>query len=40
VWLHASAGDRAAGEGEIGTLATDLLPWIRAGRNGVDPCRD
>jgi len=39
VWLHASAGDRAARDGEAGTLATDLLPWIRLGRNGTDPCR-
>lgn len=29
VCLHAAAADRAAGEGERGLLATDLLPWIR-----------
>ncbi len=34
VWLHASAGDAAAAEaGEIGMLASDLLPFIRAGIN-------
>ncbi len=31
VWVHATAGDDAAGAGgEIGLLATDLLPYIRA----------
>lgn len=29
VWLHASAGDAAAAQGEIGLMATDLLPHIR-----------
>ncbi|MEW8428672.1 MAG: NAD(P)H-hydrate dehydratase, partial [gamma proteobacterium symbiont of Ctena orbiculata] len=29
VCLHAAAGDRAAVEGEIGLLASDLLPEIR-----------
>ncbi|MDH3639023.1 MAG: NAD(P)H-hydrate dehydratase, partial [Gammaproteobacteria bacterium] len=30
VWVHASAADHAAtGDGEIGLMATDLLPWIR-----------
>jgi len=29
VWLHAAAGDDAAGSGEIGILASDLLPHIR-----------
>ena len=29
VWLHAEAADRAAGGGEIGLMATDLLPVIR-----------
>jgi NAD(P)H-hydrate epimerase len=30
VWLHASAGDAAAQSGEIGLLASDLLPHLRA----------
>jgi NAD(P)H-hydrate epimerase len=30
VWLHASAGDAAAEGGEIGLLASDLLPHLRA----------
>jgi len=31
VWLHASAADRAAGEGgEVGMMATDLLAHVRA----------
>lgn len=40
VWLHASAGDGAAAEaGEIGMLASDLLPYVRAGINTLsDPC--
>ncbi len=29
VWLHAAAGDDAASSGEIGMLASDLLPHIR-----------
>ena len=29
VYLHASAGDMAAREGERGTIATDLLPYLR-----------
>jgi NAD(P)H-hydrate epimerase len=29
VWLHARAADLAAGDGERGLLATDLLPWLR-----------
>jgi hydroxyethylthiazole kinase-like uncharacterized protein yjeF len=29
VCLHAAAADRAAGDGERGMLATDLLPWVR-----------
>ncbi len=29
VWLHAVAADRAAGRGERGLLARDLLPWLR-----------
>ncbi len=40
VWVHASAGDAAAAEaGEIGMLASDLLPFIRAGINALlGPC--
>ena len=30
VCLHARAGDRAAADGEIGLLASDLMPWIRS----------
>lgn len=33
VWLHAAAGDDAAAAGEIGMLASDLLPFIRARLN-------
>jgi len=33
VWLHAAAGDDAAATGEIGLLASDLLPFIRARLN-------
>ncbi|MGE5240657.1 MAG: NAD(P)H-hydrate dehydratase [Bacteroidota bacterium] len=33
VWLHAAAGDDAAAAGEIGLLASDLLPFIRARLN-------
>ena len=29
VYLHAMAGDLAAKEGERGTIATDLLPYLR-----------
>jgi len=29
VWLHASAGDRAAEDGERGMIASDLLPHLR-----------
>lgn len=29
VWLHASAGDAAARGGEIGLMASDLLPYLR-----------
>ncbi len=29
VWLHATAADSAAADGEIGLLASDLLPFIR-----------
>lgn len=29
VWLHGEAGNRAAGDGQRGLLATDLLPHIR-----------
>jgi ADP-dependent NAD(P)H-hydrate dehydratase / NAD(P)H-hydrate epimerase len=29
VWLHASAGDDAAAHGEIGLIASDLLPHLR-----------
>jgi NAD(P)H-hydrate epimerase len=41
VWLHASAGDAAAAQaGEIGMLASDLFPFLRAGMNSLlDPCR-
>ena len=40
VWVHASAGDAAVAEtGEIGMLASDLFPYIRAGINALlDPC--
>ena len=39
VWLHASAGDKAAQAGEIGMLASDLFPYLRAGINEItDPC--
>ena len=30
VYLHARAGDLAAGAGERGMLASDLFPWLRA----------
>ncbi|MHB8622334.1 MAG: NAD(P)H-hydrate dehydratase [Sulfuricaulis sp.] len=33
VWLHATAGDDAAAAGEIGMLASDLAPFIRARLN-------
>ncbi|MDO8704851.1 MAG: NAD(P)H-hydrate dehydratase, partial [Sulfuricaulis sp.] len=33
VWLHAAAGDDAAAAGEIGLLASDLYPFIRARLN-------
>ncbi|MBI3545588.1 MAG: NAD(P)H-hydrate dehydratase [Gammaproteobacteria bacterium] len=33
VWLHAAAGDDAAASGEIGLLASDLFPFIRARLN-------
>ena len=33
VWVHAAAGDDAAGAGEIGMLASDLYPYIRANLN-------
>ncbi len=29
VWVHAAAGDDAAAPGEIGLLASDLLPFVR-----------
>jgi len=29
VWLHATAGDAAAAEGEIGTIASDIFPHLR-----------
>lgn len=36
VWIHAGAADRAASEGgELGLMATDLLPWIRVGLNAL-----
>ena len=35
VWLHAAAGDRAAAAGEIGTMASDLLPFLRGLVNGL-----
>jgi NAD(P)H-hydrate epimerase len=41
VWVHAGAGDAAVAEaGEIGLLASDLFPYIRAGINALleDPC--
>jgi NAD(P)H-hydrate epimerase len=40
VWVHAGAGDAAAAQaGEIGMLACDLFPFIRAGINALqDPC--
>ena len=39
VWLHASAGDKAVLAGEIGMLASDLFPYLRAGINEItDPC--
>lgn len=40
VWVHASAGDAAVAQtGEIGMLASDLFPFIRAGINALlDPC--
>ncbi len=34
-WLHAAAGDDAAASGEIGLLASDLLPFIRARLNSL-----
>jgi NAD(P)H-hydrate epimerase len=34
VTLHAAAGDRAAAQGEIGLLASDLLPEVRPLLNG------
>ncbi|MHB8744604.1 MAG: NAD(P)H-hydrate dehydratase, partial [Sulfuricaulis sp.] len=33
VWLHATAGDDVAAAGEIGMLASDLAPFIRARLN-------
>ncbi|HEY8555520.1 MAG TPA: NAD(P)H-hydrate dehydratase [Burkholderiales bacterium] len=30
VWLHAAAGDDAAGDGEAGLIASDLYPHLRA----------
>ena len=33
VCLHAQAADAAAGEGERGLIATDLMPWLRRGVN-------
>lgn len=33
VFLHAAAGDRAAGAGRIGMMASDLLPALREARN-------
>ena len=33
VWLHAAAGDDAAVAGEIGMLASDLFPFLRARLN-------
>jgi hydroxyethylthiazole kinase-like uncharacterized protein yjeF len=33
VWAHAAGGDDAAGAGEIGMLASDLYPFIRARLN-------
>jgi hypothetical protein len=39
--VHAGAGDAAVAEaGEIGLLASDLFPYIRAGINALleDPC--
>ena len=35
VFIHATAGDRAAEQGERGLMATDLLDYIRAGVNGL-----
>ncbi len=38
VWIHANAGDRAAeGAGMLGTMATDLLPYLRLGINQLHP---
>jgi len=42
VWVHARAADEATrGDGEIGLMATDLLPWVRRILNGEvsDPGR-
>jgi NAD(P)H-hydrate epimerase len=33
VWVHAAAGDDAAQAGEVGTLASDLFPFLRARLN-------
>jgi NAD(P)H-hydrate epimerase len=33
VWAHAAAGDDAAQAGEVGTLASDLFPFLRARLN-------
>ncbi len=41
VWVHAGAGDAAVAQaGEIGLLASDLYPYIRAGINALQerPC--
>ena len=37
VYLHAAAGDQAAAAGERGTLASDLLPYLRRLANPVPP---
>lgn len=38
-WVHGAAADKAVeNDGERGLLATDLLPFIRQGVNGVLPC--
>lgn len=33
VYLHGDAADQAAGQGERGLLASDLMPWLRRGAN-------
>jgi len=35
VWLHAAAGDGAAGSDEVGLLASDLFPHLRVGLNQI-----